>query len=39
MIEKYQDAIILLSELLSEKDKEKEIELLNKVLEDLEKDN
>lgn len=37
MIEKYQDAIILLSELLSEKDKEKEIELLNKVLEDLEK--
>jgi len=37
MLEKYQDAVNLLNELLSEKDKEKEIELLNKVLEDLEK--
>lgn len=37
MLEKYQDAVNLLNELLSEKDKEKEIELLNKVLDDLEK--
>lgn len=37
MLEKYQDAVNLLNELLSEKDKEKEIELLNKVLEDFEK--
>ena len=37
MLEKYQDVVNLLNELLSEKDKEKEIELLNKVLEDLEK--
>lgn len=37
MLEKYQDVVNLLNELLSEKNKEKEIELLNKVLEDLEK--
>lgn len=37
MLEKYQDAVNLLNELLSEKDKEKEIELLNKVIDDLEK--
>lgn len=37
MIEKYQDAIILLSELLSEKNKDKEIEDLKEILEDLEK--
>lgn len=36
-MDKYQDAISLLNELLSEKDKEKEIELLNKVIDDLEK--
>ena len=37
MLEKYQDAVNLLNELLSEKGKEKEIELLNKVIDDLEK--
>lgn len=34
---KYQDAISLLNELLSEKDKENEIEQLKKIIEDLEK--
>lgn len=33
---KYQDAISLLNELLSEKDKEKEIELLKDIIEEIE---
>lgn len=37
MENKYQDAINLLNDLLSEKEKEKEIELLKEVLEDFEK--
>lgn len=36
MLEKYQDAVNLLNELLSEKDKEKEIELLKDIIEEIE---
>lgn len=39
MLEKYQDAVNLLNELLSEKNKDKEIEDIKEILEDLEKDN
>lgn len=35
---KYQDAISLLNELLSEKDKEKEIELLKEIIKDYEEE-
>lgn len=35
-MDKYQDAISLLNELLSEKDKEKEIELLKDIIEEIE---
>lgn len=36
MEEKYQEAIILLSELLSDPDKEKEIEILEREIKELE---
>lgn len=36
MERKYQDALILLSELLSKKDKEKEIEALQREIKELE---
>lgn len=36
MEKKYQDALILLSELLSEKDKQKEIEALEREIKELE---
>jgi len=36
MESKYQDALLLLSELLSQKDKEKEIEILQKEIKELE---
>ena len=35
---KYQDAVNLLNELLSEKDKEKEIELLKEIIKDYEEE-
>ncbi len=37
MKDKYQDALILLSDLLSNSDKEKEIEILKKEIEELER--
>ena len=37
MKDKYQDALILLSDLLSNSDKEKEIEMLKKEIEELER--
>ena len=36
MEKKYQDALILLSELLSEKNREKEIEILQREIKELE---
>lgn len=36
MEKKYQDALILLSELLSQKDRQKEIELLEREIKELE---
>lgn len=36
MEKKYQDALILLSELLSQKDKQKEIEVLEREIRELE---
>jgi hypothetical protein len=36
MEKKYQDALILLSELLSQKDKQKEIEALEREIKELE---
>ena len=36
MEKKYQDALVLLSELLSEKEKEKEIEILKREIRELE---
>lgn len=36
MDKKYQDALVLLSELLSKKDKEKEIEALQREIKELE---
>ena len=36
MEKKYQDALILLSELLSQKDKQKEIEALQREIKELE---
>ncbi len=36
MEKKYQDALVLLSELLSKKDKEKEIEALQREIKELE---
>lgn len=36
MEKKYQDALLLLSELLSEKDKQKEIEALEREIKELE---
>ena len=36
MERKYQDALVLLSELLSQKDRQKEIEILKKEIKELE---